>query len=74
MATTTLEKAIASLKELPEELQDELGGQLLSYIDQWRELQMSVAEGIAQLRRGEGVEVRDGAALVREIKARHGHT
>jgi hypothetical protein len=51
---TKLEQAAKEAKQLPPELQEELGDKLLHYIHKYLALRDEIAIGIAELDRGRG--------------------
>jgi len=72
MATTTLERAFDSLRALPADMQEEIASKLLDYTTRWRELKAGIAQGSAELARGEGIEVDDVDEFVGRITEPHG--
>lgn len=72
MTTTTLDMAFDALKELPQDMQDELASQLLSYVAQWRELIGAIDKGSEELARDEGIPVDDIDAFVGQLETKHG--
>ena len=72
--TTTLEKAMRSLRSLPADVQDELGERLLRYASGWHELKAGIEQGTAELRRGEGIEITDVDGFVDNLSEQHGRS
>ena len=70
--TDTLDKAFRLLRELPQDMQEELGAQLVSSITEWRALKADIARGAEELARGEGIEVPDANSFIDEIESKHG--
>lgn len=66
---TKFERAVQAAAELPEELREQLGENLLHFVDKYLALRDDIAIGVAQLDRGEIV---DGEILFAELKARYG--
>ena len=66
---TKFERAVQAASELPEELREQLGENLLHFVDKYLALRDDIAIGVAQLDRGEVV---DGEILFAELKARYG--
>jgi hypothetical protein len=69
--TELLKTAMAEAASLPEPTQDEIGRELLAYIEKWHWLRAEIDEGIRGLDAGEGREL-DFDALLKELHERHG--
>ena len=69
--TATLERAMTSLRELPADMQEELGQQLLSYVNKWQQLKSNIDQGTNELARGEGIEVTNTEEFVKAIHKKH---
>ena len=66
---TKLERALQAAEQLPEELRDQLGEELLHYVDRYLALRDDLDVGVRQLDAGEGIP----AEIVFErLKARFG--
>lgn len=61
------ERAVKAAENLPEDLREELGEDLLHYIDKYLALRDDIAIGVAQLERGEVV---DGEVVFAKLRAR----
>ncbi len=58
--TTKIEEAALTLsKEFPNDVQDKIAQNLLAYTEKWRTLRTMIDTGIAELDRGEGIEIPD---------------
>ena len=66
---TKFERAVQAAEELPEELREKLGENLLHFVDKYLALRDDIAIGVAQLDRGETI---DGEIVFAELKARYG--
>lgn len=66
---TKLERAIKEAEQLPDEVREKLGDDLLHYIHKCLALQDALDEGLRELDAGETV---DGEALLAELKAKYG--
>jgi Arc/MetJ-type ribon-helix-helix transcriptional regulator len=69
--TELLKTAMAEASRLPEAAQDEIGRELLTYIEQLRWLRAEIDKGISSLDAGEGRELEIDEFL-RELHDRHG--
>jgi len=65
---TKLERAIAEAENLPVELQEELGDQLLHYIHKYLALRDDLDAGLRELDAGHGL---DGKTVFASLKANH---
>jgi hypothetical protein len=63
-------KAVSEVSALPDEAQDEIGRQLLDYVEKLRLLRRDIQEGLDSLDRGEGrpLEIEE---FLREAHERH---
>ena len=68
--TELLETAMAEASTLPEAAQDEIGRELLSYIERLRWLRAEIDKGIRSLDAGEGREL-DIDSFLKEMHQRH---
>lgn len=66
---TKLERAIKEAEQLPPEMQDQLGDDLLHYVQKWIALHEAIAVGVDQLDRGEVVPVE---VVFAKLRARFG--
>lgn len=66
---TKLERAIKEAEQLPDEVRERLGDDLLHYIHKYLALQDALDEGLRELDAGETV---DGETLLSELKAQYG--
>ena len=66
-----LEKAIAEISNLPEPAQEEIGRQLLSYVEKLQWLRSEIDKGVRSLDAGKGREL-DIDEFLREIHREHG--
>jgi hypothetical protein len=66
---TKLEHAIKEAEQLPDELRDQLGEQLLHYIHKYLALRDDLDAGIRELDAGLG---RDGKEVFASLKSRYG--
>jgi predicted transcriptional regulator len=66
---TKLERAIAEANQLPDELRDQLGEQLLHYIHKYLALRDDLDAGLHELDEGRG---RDGKEVFASLKSRYG--
>jgi hypothetical protein len=66
---TKLERAIAEAENLPAELREELGEQLLHYIHKYLALRDDLDIGLAELDAGQGL---DGSEVLSALKAKYG--
>jgi hypothetical protein len=66
----TLEKAIAEISSLPEEAQEKIGRELLSYLERLKWLRDEIDEGIRSLETEGGREL-DADEFLREIHREH---
>jgi hypothetical protein len=66
---TKLERAIKEAEQLPDELREELGDDLLHFIHKYLALRDELAIGLRELKTG---DVEDGEAVLAEMKARYG--
>ena len=64
-----LERAIKEAEQLPPEMQEQLGDDLLHYIHKYLALRDMLAEGQRELDSGDVV---DGEAFLADLKARYG--
>ena len=64
-----LERAVKAAEQLPEELRERLGDDLLHFVDKYLALRDDIANGVMQLDRGEIV---DGEAYFAKLRARLG--
>jgi hypothetical protein len=69
IAMTKLERAIKEAEQLPDEVRERLGDDLLHYIHKYLALQDALDEGLRELDAGETV---DGETLLSELKAQYG--
>jgi hypothetical protein len=68
--TKMLEKIVVEMSTLPAEAQEQLGGELLDRINDWRALKADIDEGIAAAERGELQRI-DPREFIRQALARH---
>ena len=66
---TKFERAMRAAEELPEDLRERLGENLLHFIDKYLALQDDIAVGVTQLDRGEMV---DGEIVFARLRDRFG--
>ena len=66
---TKLERAVKAAEQLPEELREKLGDDLLHFVDKYLALRDDIALGVMQLDRGETI---DGEAYFAKLRARLG--
>ncbi len=66
---TKLERAIKEAEQLPDDVREKLGDDLLHYIHKYLALQDALDEGLRELDAGETV---DGDELLAEMKAKYG--
>ncbi|WP_442579214.1 hypothetical protein ACSBOB_27485 [Mesorhizobium sp. ASY16-5R] len=66
---TKLERAIQEAEQLPEELREKLGDDLLHYIHKYLALRDEIDIGLKELDAG---EVEDGESVLADLKARYG--
>jgi hypothetical protein len=66
---TKLERAIKEAEQLPDNVREKLGDDLLHYIHKYLALQDALDEGLRELDAGETV---DGKTLLDELKAKYG--
>jgi predicted transcriptional regulator len=66
---TKLERAIKEAEQLPDDVREKLGDDLLHYIHKYLALQDALDEGLRELDAGETV---DGETLFAELKAKYG--
>lgn len=64
---TKLERALKAAEELPEDLREQIGEDLLHFIDKYLALKQDIDVGMAQLARGEIV---DGEEVFARMRAR----
>jgi hypothetical protein len=64
---TKLERAVEAAEQLPEELRDQLGEELLHYVDKYLALRDDLDAGIRQLDAGEGIPAK---IVFERLKAR----
>ncbi|MCG8356001.1 MAG: hypothetical protein MI920_10545 [Kiloniellales bacterium] len=72
--TTTLDKAFLSIRALPADVQDEVARQLLDYASKWQALKDGIDEATNELKRGEGVDVKDLDAFLDDLTESDGRT
>lgn len=66
---TKLERAVQEAEQLPDELREQLGDDLLHFIHKYLALRDELAIGLRELDAG---EVEDGEMVLAELKARYG--
>ncbi|MBD0413265.1 hypothetical protein [Oryzicola mucosus] len=66
---TKLERALKEAEQLPDELREQLGDQLLHYIHNYLALRDDLDAGLAELDAG---QMRDGKSVFASLKAKHG--
>lgn len=66
---TKLERALKEAEQLPDEVREKLGDDLLHYIHKYLALQDAVNEGLRELDAGQTI---DGEAFLAELKAIYG--
>lgn len=64
---TKFERAVKAAEELPDDVREELGDNLLHYIDRYLALRDDIALGVEQIERGEMV---DGEIVLAKLRAR----
>ncbi len=64
---TKLERAVKAAEELPEELREQIGEDLLHFIDSYMALSKDIDEGLAELDAGLGVPA---VAALERLRAR----
>lgn len=62
---TKLERALKAAEDLPEDLREQIGEDVLHFIDTYMVLTRDVDEGLAELDAGLGVPVEDALARLR---------
>ena len=72
--TTTLDKAFLSIRALPADVQDEVARQLLDYASKWQALKDGIDQATNELKRGEGVDVKDLDAFLDDLTESDGRT
>lgn len=72
--TTILDKAFLSIRALPADVQDEVARQLLDYASKWQALKDGIDEATNELKRGEGVDVKDLDAFLDDLTESDGRT
>ena len=66
---TKLERAIKEAEQLPDEIREKLGDDLLHYIHKYLALQDDLEEGLRELDEGQG---RDGRNVFAALKTKYG--
>ncbi len=70
--TTKIEEAARTLsKELPAEVQNRIAQNFLAYAEKWRALKTMIDEGVAELDRGEGIEIPDVDRYLERFSTAH---
>jgi hypothetical protein len=69
MAMTKLERAIREAEQLPDEVREKLGDDLLHYIHKYLALRDDLEEGLRELEAGQGL---DGREVFTALKAKYG--
>jgi hypothetical protein len=69
-AMTKLERAIQEAEQLPEELREKLGDDLLHYIHKYLALRDEIDIGLKELDAGQGISAE---VVFADLRARYGH-
>ena len=70
--STTVDRAIQCLRELPAAEQTRVAEQLIAYVHKFQKLKTGVDKATSQLKCGETVEITDIDETVDRIAAKHG--